>query len=195
MERIFDPYFTTKGTGEGTGLGLSVAQGIVKAHGGTVTVYSEPGKGSTFQVYLPIIRGTEALEEKNEKPFPTGSERILFIDDEAVLIDMGRQILEHLGYEVVAMQSSTEALERFRTEPERFDLVITDMTMPHMTGDRLARELIKIRPDIPIILCTGFNKQISEDKAREIGIRAYIMKLIFMRTLAEKVRKVLDDSI
>jgi len=193
MERIFDPYFTTKDTGEGTGLGLSVAQGIVKAHGGTITVYSEPENGTTFHVYLPIIQEAEKAEkEESEAPLPTGNERILFIDDEQTLVDLGHQMLERLGYEVVTKRSSIEALELFRAEPDRFDLVITDMTMPHMTGDKLAQELIKIRPDIPIILCTGHSRLVSEKKAKEIGIKAFVMKPILRRTIAETVRKALD---
>jgi len=192
MDKIFDPYFTTKDTGEGTGLGLSVAQGIVKAHGGTITVYSEPGKETTFHVYLPLILMEEREEKEPEGPLPTGSERILFIDDEHALIEIGSQMLERLGYEVVTRQRSVEALELFRAEPDRFDLVITDMTMPHMTGDKLARELMKIRPDIPVILCTGHSKLVSEAKAKDMGIRAFVMKPILKRTLAEAVRKALD---
>ena len=193
MERIFDPYFTTKDTGEGTGLGLSVAQGIIKAHGGTITAYSELGKGTTFHVYLPIIHETEKEEkEDSEQPLPTGSERILFIDDEQLLIEIGGQMLELLGYEVVTKRSSVQALEMFRAEPDRFDLVITDMTMPHMTGDKLAQELINIRPDIPVILCTGHSRKISEEKAKSLGIRAFVMKPISTRVMAEAVREALD---
>ena len=194
MERIFDPYFTTKDTGEGTGLGLSVAQGIVKAHGGRITVYSEMGKGTTFHVYLPLILEEEREEKKSEGPLPTGSERILFIDDEQVLIEIGRQMLERLRYEVVTKRSSVQVLELFRAEPDRFDLVITDMTMPHMTGDKLAQELMNVRPDIPVILCTGHSRVVSEDKAKAIGIKAFVMKPLVMRNLAETVRKVLDEK-
>ena len=192
MERIFDPYFTTKDAGEGTGLGLSVAHSIVKTHGGTITVYSEPGEGTTFHVYLPLILDEEREEKESEEPLPTGTERILFIDDEEVLLEIGSQILEQLGYEVVTKQSSVQALELFRAEPDRFDLVITDMTMPHMTGDKLARELMTIRPNIPVILCTGHSRLVSEEKAQEIGIKAFVMKPLVMRNLAETVRKVLD---
>ncbi|MBW2710078.1 MAG: response regulator, partial [Deltaproteobacteria bacterium] len=190
-DRIFDPYFTTKDTGEGTGLGLSVVQGIVKAHGGAITVYSEPGEETVFQVYLPIVQETEKPEKQSKKPIPTGNERILFVDDEETLIKLGSRMLESLGYEVVPEQNSTEALALFRLEPDRFDLVITDMTMPKMTGDKLALELMKIRPDIPIILCTGHSKLISEKQAKEMGIRAFVMKPILKRTMAETVRKVL----
>ena len=192
VERIFDPYFTTKDTGEGTGLGLSVAHGIVKTYGGTITAYSEPGEGTTFHVYLPLILEEEREVKESEEPLPTGSERILFIDDEEVLLEIGSQILEQLGYEVVPEKSSVRALELFRAEPDRFDLVITDMTMPHMTGDKLARKLMKIRPHIPIILCTGHSVLVSEKKAEEIGIKAFVMKPLVMRNFAETVRNVLD---
>jgi len=194
MERIFDPYFTTKDTGEGTGLGLSVAHGIVKTHGGTITVYSEPGEGTTFHVYLPLILEEEREKKESEGPLPTGNERILFIDDEEILLEIGGQILEQLGYEVVTKRSSVQALELFRAEPDRFDVVVTDMTMPHMTGDKLARQLMKIRPQIPIILCTGHSGLASEEKAEEIGIKAFVMKPLVMRSLAETVRKVLDGK-
>jgi signal transduction histidine kinase len=191
-ERIFDPYFTTKDTGEGTGLGLSVAMGIIKVHGGTITVSSQPDPGTTFHVYLPHIQEKEREEKEAEGPLPTGSERILFVDDEQILIELGRQMLGRLGYEVVTRQSSIEALALFRAEPDRFDLVITDMTMPHMTGDKLVRELLKIRPDMPIILCTGHSKTVSKEKAKEMGVKAFVMKPILRRTIAETVREALD---
>jgi len=194
MAQIFDPYFTTKGIGEGTGLGLSVAHGIVKSHGGAIRVHSQPGKGSTFHVYLPIIKEAEKPQEESARPVPTGNERILFIDDEPMIVDIGKQTLGQLGYDVVGTMSSSEALELFREAPDSFDLVITDMTMPHMTGDKLAQELIRIRPDIPVILCTGFSKQISEEKVKGIGIRAFVMKPILRRALGETVRKVLDKK-
>lgn len=195
VERIFDPYFTTKGIGEGTGLGLAVIQGIVHKHGGAITVESAPGKGTIFQVFFPIIEGDkEEIEEKSEALLPTGTERILFIDDEEVLVEVGRGMLERLGYDVTVRTSSLEAVELFKAKPGYFDLVITDMSMPNMTGEQLSKELMKIRQDIPIILCTGFSHIISEEKAREIGIRDFAMKPLVMRQLAETARRVLDEK-
>jgi PAS domain S-box-containing protein len=195
LERIFEPYYTTKEKGEGTGLGLSVAHGIVKSYGGTVTAYSEPGKGSTFHVYFPVIQKKAEVPETDEAaPIPTGNEHILLIDDEPALTDLGKQMLEKLGYKVRTRTSSMEALKLFETKPDQFDLVITDMTMPHMTGEKLAGELMKIRSDIPVIICTGYSEYIAEEKANEIGIRAFVMKPVVMRDLANTVRKVLDNK-
>jgi PAS domain S-box-containing protein len=192
MESLFEPFFTTKEPGKGTGLGLSTVYGIVKNYGGVITVDSELGKGSIFNVYFPISKKrTEAIPLKAEA-LPTGTERILFIDDEAPIAKMGSQILEHLGYSVTARTSSVEALELFRSKPNNFDLVITDMTMPNMGGDKLAIELMKIRSDIPVIICTGYNKKISEETALEIGIKAFAYKPIVKADLAKTVRKVLD---
>ncbi|MBL7177779.1 MAG: response regulator [Desulfobacteraceae bacterium] len=196
MERIFDPYFTTKEKGAGTGLGLFVVHGIVKSHGGTVTVESEPGKGTTFHIYLPKMehaKGEAEIEFCLDR-IPTGHERILFIDDEQALAEIGKEILEHLGYEVVTKTSSIEALGSFREQPDLFDLVITDMTMPHMTGENLAKEIMKIRPDIPIILCTGFSEHITDKKAKELGIREFAMKPFAIHDLAKTIRKVLGKK-
>ena len=194
-ERIFEPYFTTKAPGAGTGLGLSVVHGIVKSHGGTITVYSEQGKGSTFHVYLPLIQEEAIKPEMDEQaPILTGNERILFIDDEPTLVEIGTLMLDRLGYKVTTRTSSIEALELFREKPNKFDLVITDMTMPKMTGDKLAQELMKIRPDIPIIICTGYSGRISEEKAIGMGIKALVMKPLMMRDIANTVRKVLDEK-
>ena len=192
MERIFDPYFTTKGVGEGTGMGLSLVHGIVKSHGGAVTVDSTPGKGATFDVFLPVVEGAPAPKADRVDETPTGTETILFVDDEKGMVDTVKPILERFGYEVHARTSSIEALEAFRAVPGRFDLVITDQTMPNMTGAELAKALLQIRPDIPIILCTGFSELISEEKARNMGIRAFVMKPIVMSQIARTVREVLD---
>lgn len=194
--RIFEPYFTTKAEGEGTGLGLAVVHGIVKSHRGTINVYSEPGKGTVFHVYLPQIeRAPKDQREPHEAPLSIGEERILFVDDEPILANLGKQMLETLGYAVVTRTSGVEALELFRDNPGIFDLVITDMTMPLMTGAELAAELTRIRSDIPIILCTGFSYSMSEEKAKAIGVREYAMKPLMRQDLARIVRKVLDKPL
>ncbi len=195
MERIFDPYFTTKRPGEGTGMGLSVVHGIVRGHGGHVTVYSEPGKGTTFCIYLPRIDTVIVTPETVlAGPIPKGKERILLVDDEEQIILSARQMLEDLGYDVTSRTNSVEALELFVRQPDKFDLVMTDQAMPNMTGAELAKRLIGIRPETPIILFTGFSEVISEDKARAIGIREYVMKPVVMRDLAETIRKALDKN-
>jgi len=193
LERIFDPYFTTKEKGVGTGLGLSVANGIVKSHGGAIRVYSKPGKGSTFHIFLPEIKSEVESEAETTEVLPGGDERILFVDDEETLIEIGEEMLAELGYEVETRISSVEALETFRADPDKFDLVITDLTMPHMTGEKLTREIMKIRPDTPVILCTGFLGLITEEKAMEIGIKEFIIKPLVTIELAKAVRRVLDE--
>jgi len=194
MERIFEPYYTTKAQGKGTGLGLSVIHGIVKSHGGDITVSSLPGQGATFKVYLPIIDELEVKIETDEPAIAiNGKERILLIDDEEQIIDIEQQILERLGYHVTPKTDSQEALEEFAAQPDRFDLVITDMTMPKMTGDQLARRMMDIKPQIPVILCTGFNETISEEKALAMGIDKFVMKPIVKDELASTIRTVLDN--
>jgi CheY-like chemotaxis protein len=194
MDRIFDPFYTTKEKGEGTGMGLSVVHGIVKSYGGTINVYSEPGKGSTFKVFFPTIERRLDRKARVEKPIPKGTERILFVDDELSLVNLGKQILESLGYEVTTRTSSIEAMGLFKDRPDAFDLVITDMTMPNMPGDELSKNLMAIRPDIPVILCTGFSASITEEKAKNIGVRGLVSKPILKRDLAETIRKVLDEK-
>jgi len=194
LPRIFEPYFTTKEKSGGTGLGLSVVHGIVTGFGGAVTVYSEPGKGTTFKVYLPTTT-EEAVAEIEKMPSVTkGHERILLIDDEPDIIDVGKRILEQLGYTVTTNSSSMDALELFQKDPYQFDLVISDMTMPFMTGDELAGEFMRIRQDIPIIICTGFSEKLTEEKALSIGIRAYLGKPLLKSEMAETVRRVLDQK-
>lgn len=195
LERIFDPYFTTKAPGKGTGMGLPVVHGIVKAHGGAIKVYSKLGNGTTFHVYLPIVDtvGMKTEVGSYEKK-PMGKEKILLIDDEVQIVYMVQQMLERLGYHVTAQTSSIEALEVFRSRPEDFELVITDQTMPNMMGTDLAKELIEIRPDIPVILCTGFSETITEEKAKAMGIREYVMKPIVISRIANTIRKVLDEE-
>jgi PAS domain S-box-containing protein len=192
MERIYDPFFTTKDPGEGTGLGLSVVYGIVRDNGGAIDITSEPGKRTTVNIFFPIKDMGMPLPEQAHERISGGSERILFVDDEAALVELGSVMLTTLGYRVTSRTSSIEALEAFRVRPHGFDLVITDMTMPNMRGDHLAMELLKIRPDIPIILCTGFSEMISEEKAKSFGIRQFIMKPISTNDLAKAVREALD---
>ena len=192
LERIFEPFFTTKEQGKGTGLGLSVAQGIVKAHGGAITIFSTPGTGSVFNIYFPIIETVEIPDTSEKEPLPTGTECILFIDDEQAIVDTGKNLLQSLGYDVVTETSSIDALALFQKHPHKFDLVITDMTMPKMTGETLALALTRVRPDIPVILSTGFSDKFHKENVAVTGIRALIPKPTTLRELAEVTRKVLD---
>jgi PAS domain S-box-containing protein len=191
MDRIFEPYFSTKEKDKGTGLGLAMVHGIVKSYGGNIRVYSEPGGGTAFHVYLPVIQTrAETKETRVISPVEGGKERILLVDDEEHIVRMSQQMLERLGYHVTARTSSIEALEAFRAGSDRFDLVITDMTMPNMTGVQLSQKLIEIRSDIPVIICTGFSEKISAHKASSIGIRGYVMKPVIRSELAKKIREV-----
>jgi PAS domain S-box-containing protein len=190
-EKIFDPYFTTKKKEEGTGLGLAVVQGIVKSHNGAVTVESEVGKGTTFHVYLPVIMRKLTAEEEISTPLPMGHESILFVDDEQPLVEIGKQMLQRLGYTVATRTSSVEALELFKANPDRFDLIITDIVMPNMTGEKLAEKMMDIRSDIPVILCTGYSEKITRKHASDMGIQSFLMKPLVMRDLATTVRQAL----
>ncbi|MDR3553817.1 MAG: PAS domain S-box protein [Syntrophobacteraceae bacterium] len=194
LERIFDPYFTTKEVGEGSGLGLAVVHGIVKRHEGAIRVDSEPGKGTAFEILLPGIAHNSAGNQIEPEQLPGGTERILLVDDELALATLSKRMLVNLGYQVTALTSSLEAIELFQSKPEAFDLVITDFTMPHMTGVEMARGMLEIRRDIPIVLCTGYSDIMGENTAKEIGIHAFIMKPFGRRNLARVVRRVFDQA-
>ena len=195
VTRIFDPYFTTKEVGRGTGLGLAVVHGIVKSNNGAIVCNSLLNEGTTFHVYFPELEsGKESLKHIDNEPFPTGAERILFVDDEQVLVELAKRMLEDLGYTVFTRISSIEALEFFKNNPDKFDIVITDMTMPGMTGDTLTQRILEIRPDIPIILCTGYSEYLTEERVKRIGIKELVMKPLVMKDLAKTIRRVLDGS-
>ncbi len=194
VERIFEPYFTTKEKGEGTGMGLAVVHGIVKGLGGIIDVKSEVHKGTRFEVLIPMINNGYEAENRPPNNIPGGHERILFVDDENILIETMKAILMALGYDVDTMKSGVEALELIRMKPETYDLIITDQSMPKMTGVQFARALKKLGLQIPMILCTGFSEVISREEARSIGIRDFIMKPILMENLAEIIRNVLDEG-
>jgi len=195
IDRMFDPYFTTKKEGKGTGLGLSVVHGIIKSHGGHISVSSEPGKGTEFNVYLPVIQiQAETGQGKTAVPIKKGNESVLLVDDREEIVSLTKSMLYKLGYHVTARTRSIEALEVFRANPHNFDLVITDLTMPNMTGDKLAQQLMAIRPDIPVILFTGFSDKISKKEAEALGLKGLLMKPVVMKELSSAIRKALDDK-
>ena len=192
IERIFDPYFTTKAVGKGTGMGLAVVHGIVKSHKGAIAVKSQINQGTTFTVYFPVISESPSREKDATVEIPLGNERILFVDDEETIVHMTHLMLERLGYDIETRLDPLDALDLFRSQPHAFDLVITDMTMPQMNGVQLSEELNNVRPDIPVIICSGHSILIDEDKAKQYGIAAYVTKPITMQDLALTIRKVLD---
>jgi len=193
LNRIFDPYFTTKEKGKGTGLGLAAVHGIVNSHGGKIFVESKIEKGTKFSVYLPLLAAKIHVAEKQEESqMVGGNERILLVDDEVAILKIEEEMLKRLGYRITVKESPHDALELFKQQSEKFDLVITDMTMPKMSGDKFAENLMKIHSDIPIILCTGFSEIITKEKAKSIGIKGFVTKPITMRDLSIIVRKVLD---
>lgn len=194
IKSIFEPYFTTKEQGEGTGLGLAVVHGIIENYKGKISVKSILGEGTIFNIYLPTAEKQKNKKVSAKYDVPTGNEKILFVDDEPSITKMGRRLLEGLGYHVVTCNDSMDALEMFRKEPMMYDLVITDTTMPKMTGDKLAMEMLKIREDLPIMLCTGYNKKISQQTAREIGIKAFGYKPLVQLDLAKIIRNLLDGK-
>ena len=193
LDRIFDPFFTTKKLGEGTGMGLSVVHGIIKDCGGSIQVRSIPGKGTTFQAWLPVIHVEDKDPPPAETTLPLGHERILFVDDEPDLVDVGLQMLSMLGYRVTAINDSQEALDRFQQSPHDFDLVITDMTMPRMTGDLLSQQLLAVRPDIPIIICTGYSDKVDAECIRSMGLAGLVYKPLIMKDSAHLIRRILDQ--
>lgn len=192
--RLFEPFFTTKGIGEGTGMGLAIVHGIVTSYEGAITVESTPEAGSMFTIYLPrLTEAMEAQPSEPPKPLPPGHGCILFVDDEGLLVRLAQQTLASFGYKVVASVSSVDALDTFRAQPERFNLVITDQTMPVMTGEELARELRRIRDDIPIVLCTGLSQVIDAAKAQALGIAACLMKPVEETELVATIQRVLGQ--
>lgn len=194
LERIFEPFFTTKGVGEGIGLGLAIVHGIVTAHEGLITVSSVLGQGTTFLVYFPRLQASSTDIVGPEGPLPRGTERLLFVDDEVAVADMAQEMLERLGYSVTVCLSSLEALDEYRTAPQRFDLLITDQAMPQLTGEALAAELHRFSPQLPIILCTAFSYNMTAERAQSLGISATLMKPLIMHELAYTVRNTLDQQ-
>jgi two-component system, chemotaxis family, CheB/CheR fusion protein len=192
--RIFEPFFTTKPVGEGTGLGLSVVYGIVKSHKGGIAVASEPGKGSVFEIFLPKADTGSPAEAEGFEAIAKGSERVLFVDDDEMIVISVRNMLQRLGYTVTALTDSREALKLFSENPSQFDLVITDYTMPLLTGEALGREMMRIRPDMRMILCTGYNDLMSSEKALAMGFHGFVMKPFTVREGSQLIRKVLDQE-
>jgi CheY-like chemotaxis protein len=191
LARVFEPFFTTKGPGEGTGMGLALVHGLVASHEGAITVASAPGQGATFEIYLPQVAASPATDAPHAEPLPRGQGNILLVDDEAAVAHVGQVVFEHLGYRVSVCLSSLEALETFRAAPQRYDLVITDQTMPRLSGDALIRALRSVRPDIPVILCTGFSHTMDAETAEALSIDAFLTKPWSTHELASTIQRVL----
>jgi len=194
LDRIFDPFFTTKEVGKGTGLGLSVVHGIIKRQKGSISVESEVGSGTAFEVYLPLSDEMNQCEKRPIDLLTGGNEHILLVDDEQDILKIETEMLKTMGYTVTATNNPKDALETFAKQPEQFDLVISDMTMPAMTGDKLIKELEKIVPNIPTILCTGYSELMSKEKAASLGIHEFLMKPISMVDFSNTIRTVLDKN-
>jgi PAS domain S-box-containing protein len=194
IDQIFDPYFTTKEVGKGSGMGLAVVQGIVKNHNGTISVDCSLGKGTKFSILFPLAKEKPIVEAQTTKDIPRGDETILFVDDEISIVKMVQRMFKRLGYKVETSTTPQDALELFSSNPDHFDLVITDMTMPQMTGVKLSEKLMALRKDIPIIVCSGYSNLVDEEKAKELGLAAYVMKPINMQETAQTIRNVLDKK-
>jgi CheY-like chemotaxis protein len=193
IERIFDPFFTTKPLGQGTGLGLAVVHGIVRSHDGAIRAYSEPGKGSKFSVYLPAIETPMGSGPSESTEAPAGhGEHVVVVDDEAMLVEVSRRLLERLGYRVTGVGSAAEALALVQADPDRVDLVLTDLTMPGMSGADLARHLAALRGDLPVILITGFGTARQAEAARRAGVREILMKPATLKSLGDAVHRALS---
>ena len=194
LQKIFDPFFTTKSRGEGTGLGLSVVHGIVTGSGGAITVNSVMDAGTSFTLYFPQSENQSVAMVEDHHDYPLGNESILFIDDEKLLVYGSKHLLNRLGYKVEGMTDSVVALEVFQSHPEKFDLIITDLTMPKVDGVSLCREILSLRPDIPIILCTGYDHNVAREQINDLGIREILVKPVLWKDMADTVRRVLDQK-
>jgi CheY-like chemotaxis protein len=195
INQIFDPFYTTKGVGEGTGMGLSTVQGMIIQIGGQIKLTSISGQGTTFDLYFPITDNKlQSSPEEKGQPLPRGTEHILFVDDDEMLASLGEQLLSTLGYQVCMMTDSAEALKMFAANADRFDLIISNQTMPNLTGKDLIAEIKKFRADIPTILCTGYSSKIDEEEAAKLGISAFMMKPLDLPHLSQTIRQVLDGD-